>query len=444
MKVINIASSCVIIETTSKKILCDPWLFDGEYYGSWYHYPKLEIKDYYFSDIDYIYISHIHPDHLSKKSLKFLDKNIPVIINSYSTKFLKRNIELLGFNVIELEDNKRMKLSENEYITIFSADNCDPELCLKFFGCGKVENVLGSTQIDSYCLIEDNDYKLLNLNDCPFDLAQNSLKKNIIDNYKIDFLLVGYAGAGPYPQCFELSDNEKIKEANLKQNKFLNQSINFIELINPNYFMPFAGTYILGGSLADLNHTRGVPEISDAFCYIEEQLKKGNSTTRGVLLNSYKSFNLLKPETEKYIKIDKDEKLKYLSKISKNLFDYQKEDYPDKTELKNLLFEAYEKFNNKRKELNVSSKTRIAINLYDLYAVFDFKGGKVNFLPKDNIIGEENIIIYRLDERLLYNILRGPRYAHWNNAEIGSHISFERRPNVYERNIYYCMNFFHN
>ena len=52
MKVINIASSCVIIETTSKKILCDPWLFDGEYYGSWYHYPKLEIKDYYFSDID--------------------------------------------------------------------------------------------------------------------------------------------------------------------------------------------------------------------------------------------------------------------------------------------------------------------------------------------------------------------------------------------------------
>ena len=179
MKITNIASSTVIIETSTKKIICDPWLFDGEYYGSWYHYPKLEIKAESFKDIDYIYISHIHPDHLSKKSLKYFDRNIPVLINSYSTKFLKRNIELLGFNVIELEDNNEFKIAKNESITIFSADNCNPELCYKFFGCGKVENVLGSTQIDGYCLIKDNGLTLLNLNDCPFDLAQNSLKENI-------------------------------------------------------------------------------------------------------------------------------------------------------------------------------------------------------------------------------------------------------------------------
>ena len=120
---------------------------------------------------------------------------------------------------------------------------------------------------------------------------------------------------------------------------------------------------------------------------VKDKIKIKEKTSSAKLQNAITEQPLSKKKT----KIDKDEKLKYLSKISKNLFDYQKEDYPDKTELKNLLFEAYEKFNNKRKELNVSSKTRIAINLYDLYAVFDFKGGKVNFSSKDNIIGEENI-----------------------------------------------------
>ena len=31
----------------------------------------------------------------------------------------------------------------------------------------------------------------------------------------------------------------------------------------------------------------------------------------------------------------------------------------------------------------------------------------------------------KLDPRLLKRILMGPKYAHWNNAEIGSHLKFE-------------------
>ena len=32
----------------------------------------------------------------------------------------------------------------------------------------------------------------------------------------------------------------------------------------------------------------------------------------------------------------------------------------------------------------------------------------------------------------------GPKYAHWNNAEIGSHITFYRKPDsLYERGMHY-------
>ena len=43
-----------------------------------------------------------------------------------------------------------------------------------------------------------------------------------MENYKhIDLLLTGYGGAGAYPQCFDnLSNNEKINEANNKKNFF--------------------------------------------------------------------------------------------------------------------------------------------------------------------------------------------------------------------------------
>lgn len=59
MKIHYIKSSCVVIESQGVKIMSDPWLVDGEYYGSWCHYPKLEFDKEFFDSIDYIYVSHI-------------------------------------------------------------------------------------------------------------------------------------------------------------------------------------------------------------------------------------------------------------------------------------------------------------------------------------------------------------------------------------------------
>jgi UDP-MurNAc hydroxylase len=48
-----------------------------------------------------------------------------------------------------------------------------------------------------------------------------------------------------------------------------------------------------------------------------------------------------------------------------------------------------------------------------------------------------------LDLRLLKWILDGPKFAVWNNAEIGSHIQFSRNPDKYERGLYYSLSYFH-
>jgi UDP-MurNAc hydroxylase len=449
MKTIFLSSSTVIIESNNTKILMDPWLLDGEYYGSWYHYPSLNLKMDLINSCDFIYVSHIHPDHFSKKSMELIDKHIPVLIHNYSSKFLKFNLEKLGFKVTELENSKDFILKNDLKIKIIAADNCNPELCSKFFGCAMIENDYQSTQIDSMALIYDKDFSILNTNDCPYELSKSSLDSILNDNpKKIDLLLVGYAGAGPYPQCFIMSDDEKYSEAKKKENQFLNQGIHYIDHVNPKYFMPFAGTYILGGYLSNLNKYRGVPNIEAAIDFFNCNI---NNSSKGILLRSYQIFDL---DSEKIIQleetdditkeiIDRDE---YLKKISLNKYDFESDSYPTLQDILNYIPDSFSRFKSKKDEIKFNSETKLIITLpEEKYLYIDLNENvQYKIIEKFDATKEDRFVKLNLDFRLLLRILKGPRFAHWNNAEIGSHITFERKPNLFERGLYHSYCFFHS
>ena len=40
--------------------------------------------------------------------------------------------------------------------------------------------------------------------------------------------------------------------------------------------------------------------------------------------------------------------------------------------------------------------------------------------------------------------MKGPRYAHWDNADIGSHIQYQRVPDNYDNQANHALNFFHS
>ena len=174
MKITKLGSATVIIKTKKVKILCDPWLTDGAYYGSWCNFPPIDLKKCDLNNIDFIYVSHIHPDHFDTKTMQYLDNSIPVLIHRYHQKFLKANIERLGFEVIELDNGVPFSLSSNDKITIYAADNCDPTICGHMFGCIS-QDINGSMQLDSLCVIQDENYTLVNTNDCPFEISKQAL-----------------------------------------------------------------------------------------------------------------------------------------------------------------------------------------------------------------------------------------------------------------------------
>ena len=275
-------------------------------------------------------------------------------------------------------------------------------------------------------------------------MAIKTLDVLLKEHKKIDLLLVGYAGAGPYPQCFEMDENEKMQAAKSKELQFLNFGIKFIEKIKPKYYMPFAGTYLLGGKLAQLNKYRGVPKLHEALDYFEKNLEVYST---GFLLNPFEYFDLKNDKFSSIYKpYSKNEDEDYLEKISKHKFDYENDTFPDDNSIINLIPDSFKRFCIKKNEINFNSNTQLIIQISDANSVFIDLTSNPSYEIVSNLHIDtlERFVKISLDKRLLYRILKGPRFAHWNNAEIGSHLKFERKPNIFERGLYHSLCFFHS
>ena len=452
MKIKLYRSSTVGLDLNGYKILMDPWLTDGEYYGSWSHYPHFDldknIKE--LNSYNAIYISHIHPDHCSDNTLKKISKKIPIYIHSYHSKFLKLKLERIGFKVVELQNNKRTKLYKNAYLNIIAADNCNPELCFKFTGCADLTaKDKHSQQIDTLSIIDDGKNVLMNVNDCPFDLAKSTFADIKKQYDKINLLLTGYGGAGPYPQCFEnLNSDEKIIAAKSKENQFLEQAIKYIDEINPDYYLPFAGTYTLTGKLSNLQGLRGVSSIDDAYNFFERYYSSKNlsNNIKPLKLNTESTFDLSVKEYDRdYQKIKYEEHQSYIDmELSNKLLSYEKDEIPSFEEIYDLSKIAHHKFLDKMLINNINLKSDIFIKVNGKSLMLD-RDKKLIVVNSDEIDQKsKKYVRYETDIRLLKKLLMGPRFAHWNNAEIGSHLKFYRKPNIFERDIYNAMLYFHS
>jgi UDP-MurNAc hydroxylase len=407
--------ACVIIEGGGKRIMCNPWLDDGIYYGSWAHYPEYGWRD--DLNVDYIYVSHIHPDHVSAGTMKRLPK-VPVLIHKFKSKFLKKNIEAMGFEVRELENNQITDLGGIK-INVIAADDCDPAVCQKFFGCTSL--MVGDTQIDSMAIFQDAHHTYANVNDCPYQLSKSMLPKVRLQYPDIDVLFVAYAGAGPYPQCFDMPEYLKIRAARQKKEQFIKHAAMFAKDLRAKQTFPFAGDYVLCGKFSELNRHRGVANLSEVYRYFNDN-----------------EIPVIQEEIEDAVARDK-----YVREVlSKRQMDYESDKVPSEEVLMQMLREAWPRFEAKRKEIGLNTNTAVYVAAGEALARIPLTGN--HKISQQNRIFDTKYVKMTIDPRLLARILSGPTVAHFNNAEIGSHIAYERKPDLFERGIYHLLSFLHN
>jgi UDP-MurNAc hydroxylase len=450
MKITQLNSASVIIEDNSGKskvkILCDPWLDGEEYLGSWAMYPPYEFKPEKFSDLDFIYISHIHPDHCSARTLSKLDKNIPVLIHNFPEKYLKQKIEGLGFRVIELEHGVRIRLKDNLHVNIFAADNCDPTICGNLMGCVMLETKYQTTQIDTMAVFDNKNQVIVNTNDCPFDIGKTTAATIKSMYKKIDFLLVGYVAASSWPHCYNMPEKEKIEQANIKSIKKLETTKKYIELFEPSFYLPFAGRYTLAGKNYVLNQYRGEPELEDAFEWMRKNIPQ---RYHGILLNNDCWFDLdTKTSNKDYSPINRQDKKEFIEKVlAHKKFSYEYEPKPAAEQIIKMIPKAYENFEKIRKKIQWHSNTTIILrsecNDNDIIFAISCDGSGYKQIGIDELGKFDNYMEIRLDSRLLNWLLQGPQKAHWGNADLGAHLRYNRVGSVYKHGLFYCWNSFH-
>jgi UDP-MurNAc hydroxylase len=408
-----IYSACIVIETADCRICCDPWFTQGIYEGSWYQFPRIVEPIEAIGEIDFVYISHIHPDHYDPPFLHLLLLKNPVcrvIVGGDNQEFLIAKMRRDGFSP---ESISRLSIGNTE-IAIFANSAHD------------------DVNVDSALVVKTGKFTVVNMNDCSFDEEQVRRIREFCGEAPT-LACLPYAGAGPYPQMYDFEiEDRRYAAAELKKQQFINLFGQYLTAFRPRFAMPFAGLYYLGGSLRSRNDARGVPdaiEVKQKFGELVLILQDGIGQvdlSTGVVAN---------PRTEVYDTNLRDE---YLSQFDCITYPYTSEPHVDVAELTKLLAVSHR--NAIARIRNLPSRW-ICFKIRELQylCIKCDRPGVVDVRDSVDVLMEREVI--SIDGRLLHGLLT--RKFHWNNAEIGSHFSFFRSPETYDRRVYDLLNFLH-
>jgi UDP-MurNAc hydroxylase len=421
MKLQFISNACCIVESSEgTKIVTDPWLDDGVFDGSWCHFHKLKTTWDDLQSVDAVYVSHVHPDHFDERFFQF-PKDTPMIVLDHGMNFLHKNLIKMGYkNLVKIKNWETVSFKDLK-LTLFS-----PFAGNNYFE----ENTKIGNLIDSAILFEADNKKIFNANDnTPNPEACKELKERF---GVFDISMMNYNAAGPYPACFNnLNDDEKVSEhfKNLERN--VDYTYENLRVLNSKYFLPFAGAYVLGGKLSYKNKYLGT--MSWDKCIDMLNKKDSIQGTEYIALNEGTTFNLSsgKPDYE-YKPIDENEIDAYIkSTLSQLRYPYELDEMPNKLKLENDISTAVLAMSERLERIKLVPDMNVFLEVYE------------REIPIIKVLERQSkgILKCRMDPRLLRRIL--DRSSHWNIAEIGCHIDFDRQPNYYSPDIHTALQFFH-
>ena len=416
-----IYSACVITTTPDLSILHDPWFTEGIYDGSWFHFPKIENPLESIGDVDFIYISHIHPDHYDSDFLKIYFRKYgtkKILIANHLPNHLAGKMRADGIEPTILNDKLTIGNTTVEIVPhkTGSISDIDSAIVIKY----------QSSSNKLHCVV--------NANDIIFDEEMRSNLKFVAN--EVDILLCGYTGAGPYPQTyFDSSDNQLNIEANNKKMAFFERYKTLVKAIDAKVNIPFAGKYILGGKLVGINDFRGV---ADPIEVLEFDKKAVVLADNGGEINT----SNLTPNHIRTNKYNEREKTKRIEEIKTMRMDYERliaTEEIGQLPLKRLLFSA---------SRNAVSKSECDEDYYfcirlpnEQVAVINANKNEsksLSFAEKSTPLPTPRSEIF-IDPRYLFGLLTN--VYHWNNAEVGSQYDTRRTPNNLNRKAQAFLNY---
>jgi UDP-MurNAc hydroxylase len=423
MKLRYIYSACVVIETEDTRLLCDPWFTPGAYDGAWQQYPILSDPVAAIGPVDWIFISHIHPDHYDPVFLRRYLAAYPearLVIGAQDPAFLEQKMRADGHAPTVVE---RMKVGETELRILPNEGEAGRK-----------------SEIDTALVIRRGRHSIVNMNDNPFEPEQVAGILDFCPGGRPDLALLPYSGAGPYPQTFHFPDQAALAAAALaKCEQFVALFAHYLDALKPVMAMPFAGKYYLGGRLAGLNRHRGVPDAVDVarrFAGRSLVLADGGQATYDVVTGQ---ASACRDEPYDPAAIER-----HLGLVGAAPFDYEREIRLDVDHAFPFLPLMTAAKRRARSKVRPTEPYWIVVKPESLKNAFMFNvADDQPPAPADSARKLDCLhprLEIQIDDRYLFGLLT--RLYHWNNAEVGSQYRSVRVPDEYRRDVYAFLNMF--
>jgi UDP-MurNAc hydroxylase len=221
VRVTYFGQACTLIEVGGRKILTDPWLTEGAYFGTWFHTHVLAdagvTPDRFSKDIDYLFLSHEHEDHVDPETLRHFSPHVPVLICKFPTPRFRHYLESLGLrNIREISSGQEAKLGSGLSVTIFSTAEYTNDAAL---------------------LVEGDGCRLLNETDCK--LSYSDLQR--IGEKGVDVGFYMFSGANWYPMMYDYPPDIQKDLVQRRRRSLLRSLVQRVKLTKPRVAVPAAG-----------------------------------------------------------------------------------------------------------------------------------------------------------------------------------------------------------
>ena len=426
MQLLNIGGATGILEHNGKRMLFDPWMDDGIFHGSWYHFPPAMVEIAQLGHLDYLYISHIHEDHCSPGTIKHLNRDAELIIMDRQPNFVDRFLDGHGF-----------KFSKKHLVKARTPIQIAPGLTVDIVEPDPADEM--ARFIDSSLVIAWDNFVVFNANDC---LPHSDGLRYVRETYgKVDLALLPYSGGSGYPACYlNLSAADKLAEKLRIIEMRLANFVNSVKALDPKYAMPFADQYLVAGSRSHLNSLISHPPCGGA---VLEPMKRAGLESKLVLLNSGQRFDIAsgaKTPEAPYRHFHEQDRDAYLRMISPTSYDHEEFSFNPSVPLDRLVHLARARLWETQLRRKLLPEFSIYLESSDTRQRFqlDLQSETTKEVLFDRPM-EPPYLMIRAPRDLLIMLLIG--HVSWNIADAALFLDFERVPNRYDPMHYVLLNF---
>ncbi len=395
--------STIFFEFDGISIITDPWLIGSAFLNGWWlQDPSPSDSIELIKNVDYVFISHNHPDHLSPETLKSLSKKTKIVVPNYISHSTYKYLYSLGFeNIIEVDFSLIYQITDKIQFSIFKSGDFRDDAGFYF------------------CI---NGVELLLTVDANF-LNSHLLPKNV------DLLMTSFAsGASGFPLCYEnYSEEEKIKIITRNRNSTRFSVSQYLKVICPSYYIPYAGMFKEYANRDKHILENNIKNSVDDYVSICENA--------GVILVEplsnviYKIHNGILTKDEFNVNYFERENIESIISEEKKIYKY------DFRSIKNYFLNC----NYKAKQILYIFPTDDNFeNINKSIVYVDFYNSAVNKIKLNEVCDEISgyrVMQIKIRSEVLMNLILNK--LPWEDFSIGFQMRVKRTPNEYESDFWY-------